>query len=64
MKSSIFWDISPCSPLKVNRRFGETYRLNLQNRRISHVRNQSETGGNQKTEDEFLHNHRCDYYKA
>jgi hypothetical protein len=23
MKSSIFWDVSPCSPLKVNRRFGE-----------------------------------------
>jgi hypothetical protein len=22
MKSSIFWDIPPCSPLKVNRRFG------------------------------------------
>jgi hypothetical protein len=24
MKSSVFWDITPCSPLKVNRRFGET----------------------------------------
>jgi hypothetical protein len=23
----IFWDITPCSPLKVNRRFGETCRL-------------------------------------
>jgi hypothetical protein len=23
MKSTIFWDITPCSPLKVNRRFGE-----------------------------------------
>jgi hypothetical protein len=22
MKSTIFWDITPCSPLKVNRRFG------------------------------------------
>jgi hypothetical protein len=21
MKSSLFWDITPCSPLKVNRRF-------------------------------------------
>jgi hypothetical protein len=29
MKSTIFWDITPCSPLKVNRRFGGTYRLNL-----------------------------------
>jgi hypothetical protein len=24
MKSTIFWDITPCSPLKVNRRFGGT----------------------------------------
>jgi hypothetical protein len=30
MKSNIFWDITPCSPLKVNRRFGGAYRLNLQ----------------------------------
>jgi hypothetical protein len=28
-----FWDISPCSPLSVNRRFGGTYRLHLQSRR-------------------------------
>jgi hypothetical protein len=27
MKSCIFWDITPCSPLKVNRRFGGTCRL-------------------------------------
>jgi hypothetical protein len=25
--SSIFWDITPCSPLRVNRRFGGIYRL-------------------------------------
>jgi hypothetical protein len=25
MKGSIFWDITPCSPLKVNRCFGGTY---------------------------------------
>jgi hypothetical protein len=24
MKNTIFWDITPCSPLKVNRRFGGT----------------------------------------
>jgi hypothetical protein len=23
MKITIFWDITPCSPLKVNRRFGK-----------------------------------------
>jgi hypothetical protein len=27
IKSVIFWDKTPCSPLKVNRRFGEKYRL-------------------------------------
>jgi hypothetical protein len=30
MKSIIFWDITPCSPLGVNRRFGGTYRLHIQ----------------------------------
>jgi hypothetical protein len=24
MKSTVFWDITPCSPLSVDRRFGET----------------------------------------
>jgi hypothetical protein len=40
MKSTIFWDITLCSPLNVNRRFGGTYRLHLQGRRISWARNQ------------------------
>jgi hypothetical protein len=30
MKSTIFWDITTCSPLSVNRRFGGTYRFYLQ----------------------------------
>jgi hypothetical protein len=30
MKLLSFWDITPCSPLSVNRNFGETYRLYLQ----------------------------------
>jgi hypothetical protein len=30
MKSSVFWDITPYSPLKVNQIFGEIYRLHLQ----------------------------------
>jgi hypothetical protein len=34
MKSSIFWDTTPCSPLKVNRRFGGTCRVHVQGRRI------------------------------
>jgi hypothetical protein len=40
MKSTIFWNIKPCSPLKLNRRFGGIYRLRLQGRRISRARNQ------------------------
>jgi hypothetical protein len=45
LKSSIFWDITPCSPLKVNQRFGGTCRLQLQGQRISRARNQSESMG-------------------
>jgi hypothetical protein len=33
MKSVIFWDMTPCSPLSFNRYFGGTYRLHLQGRR-------------------------------
>jgi hypothetical protein len=42
MKISIIWDITPCSPLKVNRRFGGTCRLHLQGRRICRARDQRE----------------------
>jgi hypothetical protein len=42
MKSTIFSEITPCSPLKVNRRFGGTYRLHLQGRKISQARNPRE----------------------
>jgi hypothetical protein len=35
MKKSVLRDITPCSPLKMNRRYGGTYRLHLQNRRTS-----------------------------
>jgi hypothetical protein len=38
IKSTIFWDITPCSPLGVNRRFGGTSRLHLQHRRTSRAR--------------------------
>jgi hypothetical protein len=29
MKNSMVWDIRPCSPMKVNRRFGGIYRLHF-----------------------------------
>jgi hypothetical protein len=31
MNSAISWDITPCSQLSVNRRFGGTYGLHLEN---------------------------------
>jgi hypothetical protein len=37
MKSAIFWVITPCSPLKINRRFRGTYRLHLQGRTTGHL---------------------------
>jgi hypothetical protein len=33
MKSTIFWDITLCSPLSVNRSFGATYRLHFLGRK-------------------------------
>jgi hypothetical protein len=45
-KTPIFWDITPCSPLRVNRRFGEPCHLNLQGR-TSQAKNQHEAGSKQ-----------------
>jgi hypothetical protein len=42
MKSSIFWDITSWSFLRVNQQFGRTRRLHLQDRRICEARNQHE----------------------
>jgi hypothetical protein len=47
MKSFIFWDTTPCSMLKVNRRFRGTSRLHFQGRRISQVRSQSQAASKQ-----------------
>jgi hypothetical protein len=54
MKSSIFWDITPCSPLGVNRRFEGICRLHFRGRRISQARNQREAGSNEDGGDIFL----------
>jgi hypothetical protein len=43
MKSTIFWDITPYSPLKINRSLGETYYLHLQGQRIRQTRNELES---------------------
>jgi hypothetical protein len=39
LKNSVFWDITPCSPLKVNQCLDKTCRLHLQSQRISQPRN-------------------------
>jgi hypothetical protein len=43
VKSTVFWDITSCIPLKVNRRFGGTCHLHLHSWRISRERNQCES---------------------
>jgi hypothetical protein len=75
LKSSIYWDITLCSPLKVSRRFRGTYRSLLQGRmsraRYEHEsRWQAETSVDfQRTtqryipEDRTPHNHRCEDLK-
>jgi hypothetical protein len=47
-RCSTFWNITSCSPLKVNGRFGGKYCLSLQSRRVSQARNQREAGGKQR----------------
>jgi hypothetical protein len=47
LKSCIFWNMTPCNPLRVSRRFRETCRLLLQGQRINHARNQCEAGSKQ-----------------
>jgi hypothetical protein len=37
LNSTVFWDITPCSPLKVSRSFGGTYHLNLQGGSARHL---------------------------
>jgi hypothetical protein len=44
VKGSIFWDITPCSPLKANWRFEGKCRFLLHGRRICQARNQHEAG--------------------
>jgi hypothetical protein len=39
LRSSVFWGITPCSPVKVNRRFGRTCRVHVQGGRIGQGRN-------------------------
>jgi hypothetical protein len=47
LKNSISWDITPCSPLKVNGCFGVKRLLHLQGQRINQGRHQQEAGSKQ-----------------
>jgi hypothetical protein len=71
LKSTIFWDITPCSLLKVNPCFRGTCRLHLQGRKIKRARNQRESRSQAELcfqwitrryipEDSTLHNHHCE----
>jgi hypothetical protein len=46
LKSSIFWNITPCSPSKDNRRFGGSCSLHFQGRGINQTINQREADSN------------------
>jgi hypothetical protein len=63
IKSVIFWDITPCSPLKVNRIFGVTYRRHLQCRKNNPSK--IPACGKQNAEDSTLQMmFRCLFYDA
>jgi hypothetical protein len=47
MKSSTFWNLTPCSPLEVNQQFEETCRHHLQGGKVSQARTQQEGGKKQ-----------------
>jgi hypothetical protein len=42
VKSSVFYDITACSPLNVSRLVGGTYHFHLQGRRMNQAKNQRE----------------------
>jgi hypothetical protein len=43
--STVFWGVTPCSPVRIHWRFGETYCLHLQDRKMSRLCKQQETDG-------------------
>jgi hypothetical protein len=70
MKSIIFWDVTPCSLLRCNRRFGGIYLLHLQGRKKFQQGPAETSVASQRTtrrhdpEDDTLHNHRCENLKS
>jgi hypothetical protein len=65
LNNSVLWDITPCSPLKVSRRFGGICRLQLQGRRMSQARSHEVGSGESVISQKIaLHNHRCENLKS
>jgi hypothetical protein len=66
--SIIFWDMTSCSLLSFNRRFGGTYRLHLQGRREAICSSETSAETQQTTRrhnpDDTLHNHHCQNLKS
>jgi hypothetical protein len=50
----IFWDVTPCSSVKVHRHYGGIYCLHLQGRNVSHANNEPEKGGIRKSRASWL----------
>jgi hypothetical protein len=55
IKSSIFWNITLCSPLKVNGSWEGTCRIHFQGRSVSQARNQREADSEQNSTCYTLH---------
>lgn len=47
MESSVFWGITPCSPMEVSRRFGGKFQLHLEGLRLNQAVNKHERGSKQ-----------------
>jgi hypothetical protein len=54
LKISVFWDITLCSPVKVNQSSGVTCRLDLKGWRVIQARNQHQAGSKQRFHIGFL----------
>jgi hypothetical protein len=68
LKSSNFWDITLCSPMKVNRRFRGICLFHLPDRSISQSRNWCESRWQVEqcyvSEDRTLHNYLCENFTS
>jgi hypothetical protein len=62
MESSVFWNVMPCSLVKVNWHFRGTYHLYLQDWRVSKARYQQEAGDKQSLLSWLLVNNMVHYF--